>query len=135
MIYRAILLLFLFLPTPLFAQTTSIFTLNRGPEDIINKFVDVPDIVSKLDLKIAITAFPKHHYYKAQVELRQPEKRICSFIKTLEVWELPNQKPIVRSTVDVNLNIRIKLLKKIIEPRVEKVILSGEKRFLESRLQ
>lgn len=119
-----------------FAQHQTTYTSSNSIAKEINKYVDVPDIVSKLDLKITITAYPRRGYYKSEIKLLTQKGRIGGFYKTLEIWEPntkinPSNSAIVKSYIDVDLNIRLRLIKKIAECIVEKEVLKAERLYLQ----
>lgn len=113
------------------ASTSSSYRMNGSIRNLVNEYVDIPEVLHNANIKVVVTAYPKSRYYKTEITLLQPYNRLCGLTKTLEVWD---DKQIVRTSVDVNLNIRCKLLKRIIEPRIEQAILAAEKSFLKSKI-
>lgn len=106
----------------------STYRVGNSIRNLTSKYVDVPEVVRNADTRIQITAYPKQGYYKADIVLLKPYGRICGLHKTLEVWD---RQGIVRSTVNVDIGIRCRLLKRIAERIVERVILQKEKEYLQ----
>ncbi len=113
------------------AETTSIYKSTGSVSRLVEQYVELPDILKNADVKVTITAFPKQRYYKTEIRLLRPYDKVCSFNKTLEIWD---DKRIVKTSVDIDLDFRLLVIKRIVEPRVEQAILDAEKKFLEHRL-
>jgi hypothetical protein len=114
------------------AEHNTVYKFDRPIKSVIDEYVDVPDIVRNANIKITVEAYPKSKYYKTRIELLQPYNKVCRFTKTLEVWD---REQVIKSTVDIDLNIRIRFLKRIIERKVEQTILSVERKFLQEKLK
>lgn len=128
---RLSLLLLLLLPLTASAQTTVVYNVDKTVKSIVEEHVDIPLILNEADVQVTITARPKYEYYKTEIVLLHPYKRIYGFHKTIEVWD---KEKIVRSTLDIDLNIRCRLIKRFLEPRIEYSILSMEQALTKSAL-
>jgi hypothetical protein len=106
----------------------STYRVNNNIRTLTATYIKVPEVVRNADTRIYITAYPNRGYYKAEIVLLKPYGRICGLHKTLEVWD--NEK-IVKSTVNVDIGIRCRFIKRIAERIVEKVILEKEKEYLQ----
>lgn len=113
------------------AESHSVYHVDGTVRATVEQFVEIPDIIKDANIKVTIEAYPKQRYYKTKVELLTPINRVCKFTKTLEVWD---DKQVVRSSIDIDLNLRLRFLKRILEPRIECAILQAEKAFLRKRL-
>lgn len=114
-----------------YAEHTSIYKVQKPIKSVIDEYVSIPPIIADANIKVTAELYPKANYFKSKVELLQPYNRICSFNKTIEIWY---DKNIIRSSVDINLNIKCKLIKRIVERKLENTILLLEQKFLQKKL-
>lgn len=113
------------------ADTTSVYKINGTVRSLVAEYVDVPPMLQNANIKVTITAFPKQRYYKSEIKLLAPHDRLIGFTKTLEIWDA---KSVVRTSVNVDIRLRIPFLRRIIERKIEEAILCGEQIFINKHL-
>jgi hypothetical protein len=87
-------------------------------------------VITDVDLEMRVTARPKIHYYRFDVNLESPIRRLNGFSKSLEVWGKPGET-IVHSTVNIDFGKTHKFPLKIVDCVRDRVLTMIERKLLE----